>query len=171
MPMKILLLQLSLLLAPFAAAGQELSPGFGWFRDVVGHCWTGDLPNGVKHTHCYTSQFGRFIRGTSEIKSEKDGQAKVIFEGDSLFAWDEKGKRIVYYVWASDGSHRQHEAEHLASELSFPVSSRADPGSVLYRSVWRQVSAETIEVRRERPDGQAWRTEFKVNYHRSPATK
>ena len=63
----IALLAVAFTVAPDLYA-QELPAGFGWFRNVVGHCWVGTLPDGItQHTHCYTSQFGRFIRGTSTL--------------------------------------------------------------------------------------------------------
>lgn len=158
------------LAAPLAAHAQELPAGFGWFRQVVGHCWSGLLPDGsTRHTHCYTAQFGTFIRGTSTLTRNGEGERSPLFEGDSMFAWDATKARIVYYLWASDGSHRQLEAQVLGEELAFPVPSRADPTKVAYRSVWRLADAESIEVRRERPDGDTWRTEFRVLYRRSPA--
>ena len=100
---------------------QELPAGFGWFRNVVGYCWVGLLPDGTtEHTHCYTSQFGRFIRGTSTLVQTKGGNKVTAFEGDSLFAWDDKERRIAYYIWASDGSHRQLNAELSGDEFTVP---------------------------------------------------
>jgi hypothetical protein len=153
---------------PLVSSAEDRAVGFGWFDSVVGNCWTAVLPDGdSRHVHCYTRQFGHFIRGTSVLSSVKDGQDVVQFEGDSLFAWDESRKLIVYYIWGSDGSHRRLEAQYAGAELVFPVPSRADPGTVVYRSVWRLVDPDTLEVRRERPDGTAWRTEFKVSYSRA----
>ena len=152
---------------PLAASAQNKPAGFGWFETVIGSCWAGVLPDGTtRHEHCYSTQFGHFIRGTSALTVQKDGQRVKQFEGDSLFAWDEKRKQIVYYIWGSDGSHRQLDAQYIGDELAFPIPSRADPGKVAYRSVWRRVDAESIEVRRERPDGAGWRTDLTVLYSR-----
>jgi hypothetical protein len=69
---------------------------FGWFAEMVGSCWVGTFPDGkTQHTHCYTAQFDQFIRGTATLSV--DGVNK--FSGDSVFAWDDKEKRIVYYIW------------------------------------------------------------------------
>ncbi len=157
------------LLAPLPLPAQELPAGFGWFRSVVGHCWTGLLPDGsTQHTHCYSSQFGKFIRGTSTLARVRDGNQTILFDGDSLFAWDERNARITYYIWGSDGSHRQLEAQHIGEELVFPVPTRADPAKTAYRSVWRVLHTESIEVRRERPTEDSWTTEFNVVYQRAP---
>jgi hypothetical protein len=147
-----------------AAAAPPLSK-FGWFADMVGSCWVGTFPDGkTRHSHCYTTQFDRFIRGTATLAV--DGTDK--FAGDSVFAWDEKEQRIVYYIWASDGSHRSHEARYAGDELAFPIYSQKDPGKVLYRSVWRRIGADSFQVRREVPEGSGWKTELTVVYRRRP---
>jgi hypothetical protein len=152
-------------------AAQELPTGFGWFGAMAGSCWVGRFPDGrTEHTQCYTSQFGKFLRGTASLASVKEGARHITFHGDSVFGWDEASKRIVYYIWASDGSHRQLHASYSGDELHFPVTSRTEPSEVLYRSVWRRVDADTLEVRRERPKGDQWSTELTVTYRRaSPA--
>lgn len=165
-----LLLGISLCIPSASPYAQEVPAGFGWFGSVANTCWVGQFPDGrTEHTQCYTSQFGKFLRGTAALATIADGKRNVTFEGDSIFAWDEASKRIVYYIWGSDGSHRQLHAEYAGDELHFPVPMRADPARISYRSTWRRVNAETIEVRRERPTGDVWTTELTVTYRkRSP---
>ena len=151
------------------AAAQSLPVGFGWFADMVGSCWVGRFPDGkTVHTHCYTAQFGKFMRGTAALAGEKDGAAHVQFEGDSVFVWDDGAKKIVYYIWGSDGSHSRLEAAYLGEELVFPVMSRQDPSKVAFRSVWKRLGNDTFEVRRERPNGNEWATVLSVTYRRAP---
>ena len=165
------LLRLLLLCVPAASlCAQELPAGFGWFLSVADSCWVGQFPDGrTEHTQCYTTQFGRFLRGSAALATVTDGKRSVTFEGDSVFAWDEASRRIVYYIWGSDGSHRQLHAEYAGDELHFPVPTRAEPAKISYRSAWRRIDAETIEVRRQRPAGADWTTELVVTYRkRSP---
>lgn len=158
-----------LLFAGAAHAGAPLGK-FGWFADVVGTCWVGTFPDSkTQHSHCYTSQFDQFIRGTATLSSEQDGKMKDQFFGDSLFTWDENEKRIVYYIWGSDGSHGKHEAYYSNDELVFPVKSKSDPEKVMFRSVWHRIDSDSFEVRREVPDGEGWKTEMKVLYRKKPA--
>jgi hypothetical protein len=162
---------LFLVAAPGALAQPGVA-GFGWFAEMAGSCWAGDFPDGkTRHTQCYTTQFGKFMRGTASLLAEKDGRQHVIFEGDSMFAWDEAGKRMVYYIWGSDGNHGRHEGSYAGEELVFPVVSRADPSTVVSRSVWKRLDRDTFEVRRERPSGSEWNTILKVTYRRVPAPK
>lgn len=168
--------RLSLVVPLFAlvasAPARGVDPGFGWFAGLAGACWTGTFPDGkTEHTQCYMAQFGKFLRGTAALKALKDGQWQTAFEGDSVYAWDASRKAIVYYLWGSDGSHRQLDASYAGDELVFAVPSRADPRTIAYRSVWRRIDADTFEVRRERPNDGAWTTELTVVYRRSGAAR
>jgi hypothetical protein len=152
------------------AFAEETLQGFDWFGELAGSCWVGVFPDGVtEHTHCYSTQFGRFIRGTAALAELEEGKREVRFEGDSVFAWDESSRRIAYFIWGSDGSYRELEAEFVGDELHFPVPRRDDAAQILYRSVWRRIDADTFEVRRERPEAGGWTTELTVVYHRAPA--
>ena len=148
-------------------APPPLAAGFGWFGTLPGSCWTGLLPDGVtQHTHCYTSQFGKFVRGTARLESDREGTRFTIFEGDSVYSWESTAKRIGYVIWGTDGSLRLLHAHYEGEELMFPIPSRADPAKVAFRSAGRRIDADTIEVRREQPQGDKWTTQFKVVYRR-----
>jgi hypothetical protein len=149
---------------------QETPQRFNWFGALSGSCWVGVFADGVtEHTQCYTTQFGAFMRGTASLAERKDGKREVRFEGDSVFAWDESSRRIAYFIWGSDGSYRELEAEFVGAEIHFPVPSRDDPARILYRSVWRRIDTDTFEVRRERPGDDGWTTELTVVYRRAAA--
>jgi hypothetical protein len=168
--MNLVLRVLALSLLGPAASAQEALRGFDWFGDLTGSCWVGVFADGVtEHTQCYTTQFGVFMRGTAALAEIKDGKRELRFEGDSLFAWDESSRRIAYFIWGSDGSYRELDAEFVGDELHFPVPRRDDAAQILYRSVWRRIDADTFEVRRERPEAGGWTTELTVVYHRAPA--
>ena len=150
-------------------AGAQTPDGFGWFGNLAGACWTGTFPDGkTTHTQCYTRQFDTFLRGTATLAERRDGAAHTLFEGDSVFAADEATRRIVYYIWGSDGAHRRLEAHYIGDELAFPVESRKEPGQIAYRSVWRRLGDDAFEVRRERPSAGEWKAELRVVYRRIP---
>jgi hypothetical protein len=162
-----------LLLALAAPAhAQPMNQAFGWFAGLADSCWVGRFPDGkTEHTQCYSVQFQKFLRGTAALKVQREGQWQLIFEGDSLFAWDESKSAIVNYIWGSDGSHRQFEARYVGEELHLPVPARADANKIAYRSVWRRLSSDTFEVRRERPNEAEWSTELAVVYRRTEGVK
>ena len=167
----VLLIGMAVACAARAQAPVAPAPAaFGWFGELAGTCWTGTFPDGkTVHRHCYTRQFDRFMRGTAVLSATRDGELRPMFSGDSVYAWDAAGPRIVYYLWGSDGQHRQLEARYEGDELTFPVPARDDPSKVAFRSVWKRIDADTLEVRRERPAAEkGWREELKVTYRRSP---
>ena len=160
--------------APPAAAPKNVPappiPDFGWFGELAGGCWTTVMPDKKsEHTQCYTRQFDRFIRGAATLLVARDGKMRAVFAGDSVFALDATTKRIPYYIWGSDGNHRQLEATYVGDELHFPIPSKDDPAKVAFRSVWKRVDKDSFEVRRERPVGEdKWKEELKVVYKRLP---
>jgi hypothetical protein len=172
------LIALTVLFSGSLAAATPLEK-FGWFADVVDACWAGTFPDGkTQHSHCYSAQFDQFIRGTATLSGDTDGTFTEQFRGDSLFTWDEAEKKIVYYIWGSDGSHRRLEAHYEGRVLAFPVPSKTDSATIAYRSLWRRVDDSTIEVHRQVPlspeEGSpmepGWRTELTVVYHKQPSS-
>ena len=160
---------LALIALPLAAQAQDGLTRFGWFASLIGSCWFASFPDGkTRHTQCYTAQFDQYMRGTATLAGEKDGAHVTQFSGDSVYAWDEKSQRIVYYIWGSNGSHGRHVARYEGEDLVFPIEDRRKPGTISYRSLWHRVDADSFEVSRQVPEGAGWRTELKVSYRRSP---
>jgi len=158
---------LMLLLACLFQVALAHAQDFGWFSQVVGACWKGTFPDGTtSHRHCYSRQFETFIRGTSELHALREGKQLTVFQGDSLFAWNASSGTIQYYVWGTDGNHRQLSAQYEKDELHFPVPSRQDPSKMAFRSVWRRLNESSFEVRRERPSGDGWSVDLRVVYRR-----
>jgi len=170
-------LKLSPLLAFFlliACAVRAQTPGdplepFGWFRDMAGHCWSGTYPDGkTSDTQCYSVQFGRLLRGTIKLSGMHGNSPVENFEGDSVYAWNQKTNRAQYTFWASDGTYGTGEMYREGDRLIFPPTAAADsPGAM--RSVWRRVDADSFIVAREKRQGGTWSKVFEVTYRRSPA--
>ena len=147
--------------APVAAAADL----FGWFAALAGSCWRGEYPNGGGDTQCYEWQYDRYLRGTIEITMQGQNGAPGKLDGDSVFDWDEKTKRIRYSNWANVGRLQHGEAYYEGELLRFPdVRSRDEKPRT--RSSWRRIDADSFEVTREKRDGAAWTAEFRVIYRR-----
>jgi hypothetical protein len=147
-------------------AGEHLRP-FGWFAELIGSCWTGDYPDGrTSDTQCYSSQYGRVLRGTIELQGVHNGRAVASFEGDSVYAWNPKAKRIDYTFWANDGTYGTARA-YLEGEAIVHISDRPpDSKAPEIRSVWRRIDADTFEVTREKKSADSWERVFSVRYRR-----
>src|SRR5579863_2272317 len=92
----ILLSALSMNAAPAEAVKNPLAP----LDFLVGHCWTGDFPQGMgKDTHCFAPMYGgKFVRD-KHVLHGKQGD----YLGETIYAFDPKQKQIVYWYFSSDG--------------------------------------------------------------------
>jgi hypothetical protein len=151
----------------FTGNGTELPEGFRWMRDLIGGTWEGKFPDGkTVHSQTYTSQFGRFLRGSASLSGDHGGQM-TSFSGDSVFACDSGSPNVVYYVWGSDGNHGREEAYFDGERIVFPVHSKKEPGKVRFRSVWTRLDADSFRVDREVPIEAGWKVTLSVTYHRA----
>lgn len=150
------------------SSAESPPPRFGWFSDMVGACWTGRYPDGkTSDTQCYTTQYGLFLRGTIKLQGVHGNKPVQDLEGDSVYAWDEKDKKIRYSFWANDGTYGTAEAYLDGELIVFPVSDPSDSTKLIGRSVWRRIDGDTFTVTRERSKEGAWTEQFKVTYSRA----
>ena len=151
--------------APAPAPKSELAP-FRWFADLAGACWRGEHPDGkTGDIQCYSTQYGRFVRGTIKVYKQPDPNA-VVFEGDSVFGWDAKGSRMVYTQWASNGSITPAQEAHWDGEILRFGARDAKDATV--RSSWQKEGKDGFKVVRERKEGPLWKEVFAVTYRRAP---
>ena len=64
---------------------------------LAGHCWSAVYPDGPRDTQCYSTQFGRFLRGTIEIVPAPAATARPPYRGDSIFIWNGKRSEIAFH--------------------------------------------------------------------------
>lgn len=84
--------------APAGAAPGKLEA----FAPLIGRDWTAPLPNGnLTDTHRFEWIYGRkFIRNTHAVKS---ANGQVVYEGETVYAWDARASRIVWWYWNASG--------------------------------------------------------------------
>ena len=158
------------LAVPLLAAAQA-DPnlaGFGWLADLRGACWRGEHPDGkTTDTQCYSTQYDRILRGTIKVVVTREpGALPSTFEGDSVFALDPSGKRVLYTQWASNGSYGVGEMVAVGEALRF-TNRLSDGAESRVRSVWRRIDADSFRVTRERRAGDEWKESFSVEYRRA----
>jgi hypothetical protein len=157
-------LALSLALLAALPAHAQLSQ-FGWFADLAGSCWRGEpRSDGRSDEQCYSSQFGKFMRGTIRFYQAD----RLTGEGDSVFSFDPNARLIVYTQWASNGSFGFGEASLEGDELVFH-NRLADGNEAPARSVWRRGSTpDAFVVSRQRRDDRGdWKEEGSITYKRT----
>jgi len=74
------------------------------FAPLIGRDWTAPLPNGIlTDTQRFEWQYGRkFIRNTHAVKTAK---GEVVYEGETIYAWDARAGRIVWWYWNVSGGY------------------------------------------------------------------
>jgi hypothetical protein len=85
-----------------SAAAQPLGQ-LALFSPLVGREWVAEFPgNDVTDTQRFEWALGaRFLRNTHQVRAG----GKVVYEGETIYAWDQRAKRIVWWYWNSTGGY------------------------------------------------------------------
>jgi hypothetical protein len=153
-------LQAALQAAPAPETADHLQP----LQFLVGHCWAGAFPNnGGTDTHCFEPMFGgKFIRDKHVVHSKGPD-----YLGESIYAFDPKQQRIVFWYWSSAGVIDGGDVQAVADGLNFPERHMTEPKDVTTRTHWKRTGEDRYEAVNEgkTADG-TWRTEWKIEYVR-----
>ena len=136
---------------------------------LVGHCWSGDLPNGGgRDTHCFELVYGgRFVHDKHVVHGKGPD-----YLGETIYAFDPKQQRIVFWYWSNAGVIESGPVEPTNDGLNFPEHHLTQPNDLTYRTHWTRIGDDRYEALNERKtaDG-TWQVEWKVEYIRSHAEK
>ena len=85
---------------PAAAAEGKLDA----FAPLIGRDWTAPLPNGkLTDTQRFEWMYGKkFVRNIHFVKTTK---GEVVYEGETVYAWDARSGRIVWWYWNASGGY------------------------------------------------------------------
>lgn len=158
-------------LLPLHAAAQTIAPdplaGFGWFAELAGSCWTGDIPaNKTRDTQCYAVEYGRFINGTISMVNPNVDPKRPVYDGKVLFAWDSNRGRIILWYWSNVGAFGVGEGWFEGKEMIWIDAPKGDGSPVNVRSRWARTGADGYRVVREQREGEGWKQLFTVDYLR-----
>ena len=94
-------------LAPPQAYGESPAPQplgqLAIFSPLVGRDWVAEFPgNNVTDTQRFEWALGaRFLRNVHHVRAG----GKVVYEGETIYAWDQRAQRIVWWYWNSTGGY------------------------------------------------------------------
>ena len=73
------------------------------FGPLVGRTWVAQFPgNNVTDTQRFEWVLGaRFLRNVHHVRAGD----KVVYEGETIYAWDSRAQRIVWWYWNSTGGY------------------------------------------------------------------
>lgn len=131
---------------------------------LVGQCWSAKFPNGTAtDTHCFESVYGgAFIRDRHVVRGLKGP-----YEGETIYAWDPKQKKLVYTYWASDGGTSSGTAEPGAEgELLFHESYSSSEQKLELKTVWTRRADDGYDVRVSQQKDGAWAEMWHLSFRR-----
>lgn len=73
------------------------------FGPLVGRDWIAEFPgNGVTDTQRFEWAVGaKFLRNVHHVRAS----GKIVYEGETIYAWDQPTQRIVWWYWNSTGGY------------------------------------------------------------------
>ena len=89
------------------------------FAPLIGRDWTAPLPNGnLTDTQRFEWMYGKkFIRNTHAVKTAK---GEVVYEGETVYAWDARSGGIVWWYWNVSGGYVEGTAS-IAADGSISI--------------------------------------------------
>ena len=97
-------LAFALCIAAVPARGADpasLDPHFAPLAHLVGHCWRAAFPDGKQRDlQCFESLYGGKLIGNSHMVQGSD----PLYEGQTVFSWDNTHQRIRFHYFTSTGA-------------------------------------------------------------------
>jgi hypothetical protein len=145
-----------------AAPREEYQP----LAFLAGQCWKGQFPGVEKITdeHCFTWIYGgQFLRDRHTVRTPGKPDA----EGESIYFWDSKARRLEYLYIESDGGVSRGPVSVETADLVFPDTEFVQDGKAqVYRSRWQPDGANAYQVLTEFKGKDGWVPGFRVHMDR-----
>ena len=86
------------------AIPEHVPPALRPFAPLVGTSWIGRFPDGdlTDEQRFEWVYGGRFLRNTHRVRN---AAGDVVYEGETIFAWDPSNDRIAWWYWNTTGGH------------------------------------------------------------------
>lgn len=76
---------------------------FKSFAPLIGKQWVAQFPGGGSDTQMFEWVYeGKFLRNSHFVKN---AEGKKVYEGETIFAWDFKEKKVAWWYWNTTGGH------------------------------------------------------------------
>lgn len=134
-----------LFLSAAAALSEPLSP----LQFLVGHCWQAPIGDGTQiDKHCFELVYGgKHLRDRHVVT---DAAGKITYEGETIYAFNGKAKRIEYAYFSSDGgvSYGSVAAKDGGQLLDFgdETFNGNDGRELKISTEWRRVGDDAYEA-------------------------
>ena len=156
MPLQLWLTIAATVSAAFVLEAQSPnSPDFRPLEFLVGRCWIGTFPDGKQtDEHCFEWVFDhKFIRDRHIVRN---GDAP--YQGETLYGWNPKEKRLEFWYWNSDGEILRGMVEYTAKAIVFPTVYYSKTGPIEMRAIWTPLGRDSYRAKEEQHVGTEWKT-------------
>ena len=138
----------------------ELQP----FAPLVGRVWVGEFPDGKAFDEQEFSWVygGRFLRNTHKVKTP-DGA--VVYEGETVYAWDPKQETIVWWYWNTTGGHIVGTMKKEGEGWLFEGENHAPPPQPdKVRGLFRLTAPDEWQSVQYFPSEGGWKERFTITF-------
>jgi hypothetical protein len=158
MPTKIAVLVLALAAPAAAAPPAHLEP----LAFLAGSCWRGAFPDGkAEDEHCWEWLYdGKVLRDSHVVRS-----AKPDYAGQTLYAYDEAKKAVVYHYVTNQGILSAGTFEVTAEGIVFPERVTTPEGVKELRSVLTRAQ-DAYKIRSLEKVGGEWKELWSMQLRR-----
>ena len=93
----------------YGKAGAAASSKLDAFAPLIGRDWTAPMARGnLTDTQRFEWVYGKqFVRNTHAVKNAK---GEVVYDGETIYAWDARAGRIVWWYWNASGGYLEGTA-------------------------------------------------------------
>ena len=151
-----------LLLALLAGDGPAIPDHFKAFTPLIGKDWRATFQDGkVSDVQRFEWIYGgKFMRNTHWVR---DAAGKVTYEGETVYAWDYKKKRLAWYYFNTSGGHMVGWVEGKGNGMTAYGANNAPGQTAEVKGEMLIEAGQFISVQYFMKDG-AWAQEFRVVY-------
>lgn len=134
------------------------------FATLVGTTWLGTFPDGnaVDEQEFEWVFGGRFLRNVHRVRTA-DGQ--VVYEGETIYAWNPKEETIVWWYWNTTGGHIVGTMKETDEGWLFEGENHAPPPQPeKVRGMFRLTSEKEWQSVQYFPSGDGWKERFTITF-------
>ena len=149
---------------PVLAADPSPIPQLQPFAQLVGTTWVGEFPDGkaLDEQEFEWVFGGRFLRNVHRVKT-LDGT--VVYEGETIYAWDPKRESIVWWYWNTTGGHIVGTMASTDAGWLFEGENHAPPPQPeRVRGMFRLTSDREWQSVQYFPSDDGWKERFTITF-------
>lgn len=149
-----------------AADPATLAPHFQPLAYLVGHCWRAPFADGKQRDlQCFESLYDGKLVGNSHMVQGSD----PLYEGQTIFSWDEANRRIRFHYFTSAGAVSEgHFVANADGTMTIPERHVGKDGAVTeLENLYQRDGEHTYRVVTRQKTAGGWKEVMSLRYVRT----